>query len=393
MPGEVFINYRRDDSTAFAGRLYDLLVTALGREKVLIDVERIDLGLDFRAAIEATIAQCDIVLVVIGPEWLQSGRLNNPDDFVRLEIETALRLAKIVIPVLAGDARMPKASDLPESIRPIIRRQAVSLRHERFRSDAQSLIHAIQESLSGGPTARMARDAETGIGENQADSAGDAIKQSNNVNDLRDYIARHPKSSLAEQAHRRIEVLLWEEIRASPSTTAVLTYLVEFPEGSKKSDARAWLAERLDRARRELHGLEVQKETLEREVRLIVGPESSFRNDIFVSYSKSEAETTHAIVKALEAEGYKVWWDTNFISGDEFSDVIRRELVGSRAVVVIWTPTSVKSKWVKAEATMADFDDKLVPVRPRNLDPREFRCLSTCIIASSRTIFRRSSGR
>jgi adenylate cyclase len=105
---------------------------------------------------------------------------------------------------------------------------------------------------------------------------------------------------------------------------------------------------------------------------LIVGPKISFRNDVFVSYSKkTEREISTTIVAALEAVGYKVWWDTNLISGDEFSDVIRRELVGSRAVLVIWTPVSVKSRWVKAEAMMADIDEKLVPVRPRNLDPRE----------------------
>lgn len=124
-------------------------------------------------------------------------------------------------------------------------------------------------------------------------------------------------------------------------------------------------------AGREMGELELRKAALDREIRLIAGPEASFRNDVFVSYSTTEPEITKSVVEALENEGYKVWWDTNLVSGDEFSDVIRRELVGSRAVVVIWTPTSIKSKWVKAEATMADFDDKLIPLRPRDLDPRD----------------------
>jgi hypothetical protein len=365
LSGKVFISYRRQDSAPFAGRLYDLLSNAIGSDRIFFDVEYVP-GYSHLSVVEPAIAQSEVVLVVIGPEWLLSGKLDDPHDVVRQEIETALRLDKVIIPVLADEARIPSSSELPSSIAPLIRRNAVSLRRERFRADAQGLIHAIQQAL-----AESVHPADTRSRETVADAGWNAVKQSNRTEELRDYIARYPSTPQAYLAQQRIEELLWGEIQKSPSTIAVLTYLTEYPNGLRKADARTWLAERLDSARKELTELETQKETLEREVRLIVGPETGFRNDVFVSYSKAEPEVTKAVVAALEAEGYKTWWDTNLVSGDEFSDVIRRELVGSRAVVVIWTPTSVKSKWVKAEATMADFDDKLVPIRPRSLDPRD----------------------
>ncbi len=97
--------------------------------------------------------QCDTLLAVIGKGWLDatdergSRRLDDPNDFVRIEIESALRHGKRVIPVLVHDARMPRADELPEGLRPLARRNAIRLTHERFRADVQGLVKALQQAL------------------------------------------------------------------------------------------------------------------------------------------------------------------------------------------------------------------------------------------------------
>jgi hypothetical protein len=127
----VFISYRRGDTPGVAGRLYDRLCDRFGESRVFMDVDSIELGLDFIDALQRAVSTCEALLVMIGPNWLDSRdesgrqRLEDPDDYVRVEVETGLRRDIRVIPILVADARMPAASDLPESLRPLSRRQAV----------------------------------------------------------------------------------------------------------------------------------------------------------------------------------------------------------------------------------------------------------------------------
>ena len=89
--------------------------------------------------------------------------------------------------------------------------------------------------------------------------------------------------------------------------------------------------------------------------------------DIFISYSKKDAEQARLIAALLEAQGYSVWWDTSLLSGDQFRQVIMRELAAAKAVVVLWTENSVSSDWVQSEAGRAHSDHKLVPLKSRLL--------------------------
>jgi hypothetical protein len=149
MAGGIFISYRRDDSRHAAGRLVDRLAQTYDRDQLFMDVDAIEPGLDFLKVINEKVAACDVLLAVIGPTWLdarnQSGarRLDDPDDFVRLEIEAALKRDVRVIPVLVDGAEMPRAGELPERLQPIVRRNAVRLAHERFGADAESLVEAL----------------------------------------------------------------------------------------------------------------------------------------------------------------------------------------------------------------------------------------------------------
>ena len=154
MTGKIFINYRRGDEPGFTHALLGRLEQAFPAERLFIDVDNIPAGEDFVRALELQVAQCDALLAVIGNGWLDatdergSRRLDDPNDFVRIEIELALRLGKRVIPVLVHEARMPRPDELPEAIRPLATRNAVRLTHERFRADVQGLIKALQGALA-----------------------------------------------------------------------------------------------------------------------------------------------------------------------------------------------------------------------------------------------------
>ena len=134
MSGTIFINYRREDSINIAGRLHDRLSHTFGRKNIFMDVDHIPAGVDFEAHLNSQIAACEIALVIIGPHWLEakdeSGgrRLGNPDDFVTIEIATALARNIRVIPVLVDGARMPKTGELPDPLKALARRQAVEVR-------------------------------------------------------------------------------------------------------------------------------------------------------------------------------------------------------------------------------------------------------------------------
>jgi hypothetical protein len=151
--GSVFISYRREDSAGFAGRIYDRLVSRLEADRVFFDVDNIEPGLDFVKVLADRVGHCDALVAIIGAEWLTSAndeherRLDDPHDFVRVELETALQRDIRVIPVLVNGARMPRAADLPDSLKPLVRRQAIEISHMRFESDSERLTRVLQRAL------------------------------------------------------------------------------------------------------------------------------------------------------------------------------------------------------------------------------------------------------
>jgi hypothetical protein len=176
----VFLSYRREDSQHITGRIYDRLEAQFGGDGVFMDVDAIPVGEDFRDSIQKAVSQCDVCLVVIGDGWLEaasgskgpSRRLDDRRDFVRVEIETALKQKIPIIPVLVGTAGMPSPDELPESIVPLAYRNAGVVRPGRdFRIDIERLVEAIRRLAgetedAGGQTPQMRpeqrREAEPG---------------------------------------------------------------------------------------------------------------------------------------------------------------------------------------------------------------------------------------
>jgi CheY-like chemotaxis protein len=163
---KIFISYRRADSRKDAGRIYDRLVEAFGKENVFKDVDNIPMGTDFRGVLREAVAQCKVQLVIIGKSWLTitdeniNQRLHNPSDFVRIEVETALQRSDscIVIPVLVDNASMPNVNELPLELRELAFKNATVVRDDPdFHGDITKII----QRLGGGTTRKRANTTAT----------------------------------------------------------------------------------------------------------------------------------------------------------------------------------------------------------------------------------------
>jgi formylglycine-generating enzyme required for sulfatase activity len=147
---KVFICYRRDDSADAAGRLYDRLVQHFGADSVVMDVDSIPLGVDFREFLSEAVGRCRVLLAVIGPQWLPiiNRRRDDPLDFVRLEIEAALQRRIPVIPILVSGAAMPGPDQLPAPLRLLAFRNGTAVRRNPdFHRDVDRLVKSLDRLL------------------------------------------------------------------------------------------------------------------------------------------------------------------------------------------------------------------------------------------------------
>lgn len=150
----IFISYRREDSAGYAGRLYDHLSQYFGEDYIFMDIDSIEPGRDFVEVIEQAVGFCDVLVAVIGKQWLTitdaagQRRLDNPHDFVRLEIKAALERNICVIPALVREAGMPRSQDLPDDLTRLTRRNALEISDTRFNYDVDRLIGIIENVLS-----------------------------------------------------------------------------------------------------------------------------------------------------------------------------------------------------------------------------------------------------
>src|SRR4051812_32883655 len=145
----IFISYGRDETEGYAGRLFQDLCERFGKDSVFMDVAGIEPGRDFRRVVERQVASCGVLLALIGKTWVSitdaqgKRRVDDPYDFVRLEVASALKRDIPVIPVLVQQADMPRAEQLPDDLRDLAYRNNVELTHARWASDVQVLVTAL----------------------------------------------------------------------------------------------------------------------------------------------------------------------------------------------------------------------------------------------------------
>jgi hypothetical protein len=175
---KIFCCYRRNDSSHQAGRIFDHLALHFSKDELFKDVDSMPLGLDFRKVLTEKVVQCDVLLALIGDSWLRSAdatgarRLDDPSDFVRIEIETALGRGIPVIPVLVGQAGVPRPEDLPDEMRELAYRNGQQIRPDPdFPTDIDRLIRGIFKVLGAkapAPRSRTAPPAAPAIDPNKS---------------------------------------------------------------------------------------------------------------------------------------------------------------------------------------------------------------------------------
>jgi streptogramin lyase len=165
----IFISYRHTDSAGYAGRLYDRLQQRYGDQQVFMDLE-MEYGIDFVERIDTAVESSAVMLVMIGAGWLtvrneaDERRIDDPEDFVRIEVSSALARPTRVIPVLVGNAKMPGSDDLPPPMKPLARRNALELSDSRWDYDVGRLIETLDASgvVAAAPDATAGPRPESG---------------------------------------------------------------------------------------------------------------------------------------------------------------------------------------------------------------------------------------
>jgi hypothetical protein len=151
---KIFLCYRREDSGGYAGRIQDQLAQALGSDVLFMDVDAIPLGANFVRVLHDEVAKCEVLLAVIGRNWLDARdergnrRLENPNDFVRVEIEAALQRNIPVVPILVDGAGIPGANQLPKELEELSLRNGIDVRLASFHNDVSRLIHGLKTQLN-----------------------------------------------------------------------------------------------------------------------------------------------------------------------------------------------------------------------------------------------------
>ena len=163
---QIFISYRREDSPEAAGRIYDRLKSHFGEKQVFFDIDSIPPGIDFRDYISESVSKCDVLIVIIGERWFARddngvSRLEDPSDFVRIEIEAALKRGIPVIPVPVGKAKEPAEAELPTNIKDLHYRNSSEVRSgTSFEGHIQRLIDGIENATNEVLTPHKLEDVE-----------------------------------------------------------------------------------------------------------------------------------------------------------------------------------------------------------------------------------------
>ncbi len=164
---KIFISYRRSDSQHAVDRLYEGLSKRMPKRDIFIDVDNIPKGVDFVDHLSSKVAECETLLAIIGPQWLtatdETGerRLDDPGDFVRIELAAALKRGIPVVPVLLDGTPMPTARDLPADLQGLERRNAAHLRRDTFRADVEQLVNDLRPA--GGGSSNIAGKLVMGV--------------------------------------------------------------------------------------------------------------------------------------------------------------------------------------------------------------------------------------
>jgi formylglycine-generating enzyme required for sulfatase activity len=378
---KIFISYRREDSKHVAGRLHEALKRHVRdpRRDIFIDIDNIPVGVDFIQHLDSKVAECDVLFALIGSGWLKSGegmfggrRLDDSKDVVRIEIAAALKRGIPVAPVLVDGAPMPKENELPDDLKPLVRRQGVHLRHETFAADAERMIRGLGlKELGRKPKPTIAPASR---GARPAGSSGSWMAPVVALSVL----ALTGGGAWAWFANpgdwRGLEAAAWKGAGGSNDRDTLAAYFERYPKGPHADEARSGIA-RLDEAAERLRdpakfaarvaaaGKAIEDRTF-RDCsdcpQMVAIPSGSFLMGSPASEtgrSDNEGPQRRVSVPAFAVGKYEVtWaeWDRCVTDGSCASLKADGFGGGSRPVTnVSWTEAVAYTKWLSRETEQA----------------------------------------
>lgn len=323
----IFISYRRQDAAPYAGRLRSDLAQRYGESSVFLDIADLTPGASWTEQLHQAVDACDLMLVVIGPRWLQATdaegrrRVDDPEDFIRSEIAAALQLGKRVVPVLVGGASMPPEAQLPDEIAGLARRQAGELSDRRWDADLARMFEWLDRMVTAVASPAAARPRPAGPAPRSVP---------------RGAAAPAPFLTRLGQA---FDLLLG---RAGAPAAAPAPTPAPRPAPAKPRPVSS------DRP--------------------MVMPPVADEHEVFVSYANEDQALADQVVAALEQAGPRCWIAHRDIPPGvpSWAEPIVTAIANSRLVLVLLTSHSIPSVEVMREVTLAA--DEKIPLLPVTLD-------------------------
>jgi hypothetical protein len=245
--GKIFINYRRGDDPGFARSLFDRLKDVFGEDRLFMDLDTLGATNDFAAVLDGEIRSGDVLLVMIGKNWLcaaddKGRRLGRAGDFVTWEIALALQLGKLVMPILVNGVPPLKEDDLPPVLYPLVPCNAFPLENEHFEGDVQKIVRTIAKHF-GWSDADVARALLHGSQLHQGKPLEiwlvkwKYIESSSNDADFVEFLKSGPPQDLAQLAAKSLKRLNWQHLGANPNIETLEWFLQNHPSGEYASQA------------------------------------------------------------------------------------------------------------------------------------------------------------
>lgn len=220
---DIFISYRRGTASPYARGIYERLERQFGPDRVFMDIDTMEPGVDFVEYIQTAVSSCQVLIVVIGPDWVATAddtgrrRLDDPEDFVRVEVTAAFERDDVrVIPVLVGDAAPPKKAELPPELAPLTRRQALEITDGRWDYDLSVLVRTIRRVFADPEPARQATDLTPPEG------ASDRVERASAVAEHRPTDGAEANPPKANWFRRHVGVTITVAILAAAGVAAIL---------------------------------------------------------------------------------------------------------------------------------------------------------------------------
>jgi TIR domain len=335
---KIFISYRRDDSAGYAHAIHSRLVQHFSKDQVFMDVVTMEPGVNFVRAIEKAVGECDVLVALIGKRWANVGsgatsRLDNPEDFVRLEISTALARDIRVIPVLVDGMTMPNEDNLPSPLQPITRRNAFEISNARFNYDVDQLINVVRKILDA------TEERHRWEAEEQLKAEAERLREHE-----RQRFEEEAKRKADEKNRRRIE----EERNRAEQEAAQLRL---------EADARRKVEEE-----RKLSEEEARRKAAEENERNRAQPPlRATTYDVFISFKNldekgvatSDAQLANEVYNFLTSKGLRVFISTVTLESlgvSNYKKAIDDALDAASIMVAVGTTTeNLNSEWVRYE--------------------------------------------